>query len=378
MSRVVVIGAGRQGLAAAYDLAKHLEGESVVVADFDLAAANTACERANGLLGKELCVAAAVDAGDQDGLAEFLSRFDLAIAAAPYRLNPNISSAGIRCGCNVVDMGVDTPDALAIHARSDEATKRDVAIVTDCGVAPGLVNILAYKLLNEHPDAVSFKLYCGGLPQSAEAPYFHKVGFSVDSLLGEYVDEVDSLKDGKVVRAEALADFESLGFRDFGILEAVTTSGGTGTAPYHLQGRLKDYEYKTLRHPGHWSAMLFMRDAGLWSEEPIEGAGVPRDLTLALMERHMVEADYHDVVVARVVAETPTGLFGYDLVDRYDPETGFTAMQRTTGFSTSIIALAVLAGQTPKGCMACELSIEPDLFFAKAQERGIEITPLQS
>lgn len=377
MARVVVVGAGRQGLAAAYDLAAHLAGESIVIADFDLSSAKAACDRVNTLLGREACVSAAVDAADQEGLVEFLSRFDLAVAAAPYRLNPDISNAGIQTGCNVVDMGVDTPDALAIHARSDEAQQRAISVITDCGVAPGLVNILAYKLLNEHPETVSIKLYCGGLPQTALAPYFHKVGFSVDSLLGEYVDEVDSLKDGQVVRTEALEDFESLCFRDFGILEAVTTSGGTGTAPHHLQGRLRDYEYKTLRHPGHWSAMLFMRDAGLWSEEAIEGVGVPRDLTLALMERHMVEADYHDVVVARVVSETASGSFGYDLVDRFDPETGFTAMQRTTGFSTSIIALAVLDGLVPKGCMACEVAVEPDTFFAKAQERGIEITSLQ-
>ena len=235
------------------------------------------------------------------------------------------------------------------------------------------MNILAYKLLHENPDTTSIKLYCGGLPEVAKAPFFHKVGFSVDSLLGEYIDEVDALVDGQVTRTDALQDFETLEFQGLGTLEAVTTSGGTGTAPYHLQNRLTDYEYKTLRFPGHWSAMLFMRDAGLWSEAPLPSGCVPRDVSLALMERHMVEPDYRDIVVARVVASGPSGTNGYELVDRFDPNTGFTAMQRTTGFSTAIVAQSVILGNVLPGCKSCEVAVEPDEFFAEAAKRGIVI-----
>jgi lysine 6-dehydrogenase len=347
----------------------------LVLADYDRELAGLACDSVNSRLGESACEPASVDASDTNGLKEFLSRFDLAIAAAPYRLNPNISNAGIDVGCSVVDMGVDTPDALRLHSRSDEVAGKNVRIVTDCGVAPGLVNVLAYKLLEEAPDTDSVSLFCGGLPESASPPFFHKVGFRVDSLLGEYVDEVDSLRDGVVVRSDALTDFEEVDFPGVGKLEAVTTSGGTGTAPYDVQGRVKNYEYKTLRFPGHWQAMILLRDAGFWSEVPLPGGQTPRALTLAIMEQTMVEPDDRDSVVARVLARGQSGTRGYDLTDRFDPVTGFTAMQRTTGFSTSVVALEVLSGAVKPGCWSCERAVDPSRFLSEIARRGVSVTP---
>jgi lysine 6-dehydrogenase len=213
------------------------------------------------------------------------------------------------------------------------------------------------------------------LPERADPPFFHKVGFSVDSLLGEYVDDVYALRNGEVVCVPALEELECLEFADLGSLEAVTTSGGTGTAPYALPSGLKDYEYKTLRFPGHWAAMTFMRDGGFWSEEMLPGGVSPRAVSLTLMERAMVDPDYRDVVVTRVIAEGPGGSKSYDVVDRYDPVTGFTAMQRTTGFSTAIVALEVAAGRVEPGCRACELAVNQSRFFEEAAKRGIFVTP---
>lgn len=372
MSRVVVVGAGRQGPAAAYDLAVFGKIDQIAIADNRLDAAQAACDKVNGLLGREQCQAVPVDASSIDGLTALLHDFDLAIAAAPYRLNPNVALAGLAAKCHVVDMGVDTPDALEIHARSEEAAVHRVCLVTDAGVAPGMVNVMAYRLLAEHPDTTDVALYCGGLPETAEAPFYHRVGFSVESLIGEYVDEVDSLRGGEVVREQALEDLESLEFPGFGVLEAVTTSGGTGSAPYHLGGRLQSYVYKTLRYPGHWSAMRLLRDGGFWSEESLPTGEVPFHVTAQLMERHMVVPNDRDVVVARVVASSPSGRFGYDMVDHCD--SAFTAMQRTTGFSTAIVALEVLGGRVQPGCWACEEAVDPFAFFEQAARRGIHVT----
>lgn len=371
----VVVGAGRQGPAVAYDMVKFGAPEQVTIADFDLSQASEACARINSLLKTEAVVPAKVDVRDDEGLRSFLSGFQIAVAAAPYHLNPFVSRAGIDVGCHVVDMGLDTPDALEIHDLDAQAKEQGVCVVTDCGVAPGLVNVLARKLIEEMPDATTVRLYCGGLPETAEAPYFHKVGFSVDSLLGEYVDDVYSLKDGEVVCCPALADQEVLEFAGIGQLEAVTTSGGTGTAPYSLPATVRDYEYKTLRHPGHWQAMTFMRDGGFWSEEMLPGGMSPRAVSLALMERAMVEPDYRDLVVTRVAAEGPSGKKAYDVVDRFDPQTGFTAMQRTTGFSTSIVALEIAAGRVSPGCSACECAVGQARFFEEAERRGIVVAP---
>lgn len=375
MSRVVVVGAGRQGPAAAYDLACYGQLDDLAIADSNFEAATQACEKVNALLGRGACRPVSVDASSQEQLTSLLKQFDVAIAAAPYRLNPNVSKAGLEAGCHVLDMGVDTPDALELQKQSQEAVEKGVCLVTDCGVAPGMVNIMAYRLLQQYPDTTDVFLYCGGLPETAEPPFFHRVGFSVESLIGEYVDEVDSLRNGSVVREPALEDLESVSIEGFGDLEAVTTSGGTGSAPYALVGKLNSYVYKTLRYPGHWSAMRLLRDGGFWSEEPLPTGEVPFDVTATLMERHMVVPNDRDVVAARVVANGPSGSHGYDMVDRADKDSGFTAMQRTTGFSTAIVAHAVLQGRVKPGCRSSEESVNPAEFFNEAEKRGIQIRP---
>ncbi|MBS1714546.1 MAG: saccharopine dehydrogenase NADP-binding domain-containing protein [Armatimonadetes bacterium] len=374
--KVAVIGAGRQGPAAAYDLAVHGDYGRIVLADYDKDVAKDAAARINAVLDRKAVVAAEADASDHEGMKEFLYGFDLAVAAAPYRLNPVVAHAGIDVSCSVVDMGVDTDDALLIHERDDEARAKNVRIVTDCGIAPGTVNVMASALLGRSPASDTVRLYCGGLPESATAPFWHKVGFSVDSLLGEYVDDVDSLRGGEIVRSHPLEDVELLEFPGFGRLEAATTSGGTGTAPYRLRGRLREYEYKTLRYPGHWEAMRFMRDAGLWSEETLSDGSVPRRVSLAVMERHMVDPVARDVVVTRVVAYGPDGArTGLDLVDRADPVTGFSAMQRTTGFSTAVVAHDVLSGRVGPGCRACEEAVDAEDYLKALSVRGVTTVP---
>lgn len=368
-----VIGAGRQGPAAAYDLAKFGAVDSIVLADFDKQQADGAMEKINALSDRKVVQSAQIDVQNREALRDFLGDFDLVIAAAPYRLNPLISHAAIDVGIHAVDMGIDSPDALNLHSRTDEAKSKGISVITDCGIAPGLINILAWKLLRENPKCTEIKLYCGGLPQSPEPPYFHKVGFSVDSLLGEYVDDVESLIHGEVVHSDPLADFEVLDFPSFGTLEAVTTSGGTGTAPYALVGKLERYEYKTLRYPGHWQRMIAMRDSGLWAEEIDDSGSSPRQRTLQEMELTMVDPNSKDVLVARACAVGPFVTKSYDLVDRMTPESNWTAMQRTTGFSTSIVALMAIEGELQAGCFGCESAVDPNDFFEKAKSRGFEL-----
>lgn len=373
MSRIVVIGAGRQGVAAAYDLASVPGLKNLHIVDFSLETSQNACEQVNRLIGSESCTSGSVDASNIDELRHLLSQTDLAIASAPYKLNPNISHAGIDVGCHVVDMGLDTPDAISVHSRSEEAISKGVSIITDCGVAPGLVNIIAYKLIQTVPKVFEVKLYCGGLPEKASPPFFHQVGFSVESLIGEYVDTVESLKNGQIVHENALQDFEEINFSGIGVLEAVTTSGGTGTAPYDLVGKLRTYEYKTLRYPGHWQAMSLLQQGGFWDEEPLIGNVSPYQMSAALMQRQMVVHGYQDIVVARVEARSETESAAYELVDKFDPRTGFTAMQRTTGFSTAIVARRALQGDTPAGCLSCERAVDPDVFIDEAHKRNIII-----
>ena len=335
-----IIGAGRQGPAAAFDLGTYGDSDSISLADYDIGLADAAAKK---------------------------------VASAPYKLNPLIMNSAIDCGVSAVDMGIDTPDALNIHKRFLQAVEKGISIVTDCGIAPGLVNILAMKILSEQPKTRKIQLYCGGLPQSVEAPYFHKVGFSVDSLIGEYIDDVESLVNGKVQISKPLEGFETTDIVGFGKLEAVTTSGGTGTAPYSLKDRLEHYEYKTLRYPGHWKAMIEMRDSGAWSEDRDEHGQTRYEKTVIEMEKHMVDPSSKDVVVTRVVGFSPDAVLGYDFIDRMAESSPWTAMQRTTGFSTAIVAQMVSQGRVPSGCFGCESAVDPHEFFKEAEKRGFEL-----
>lgn len=355
----------------AYDLARTVQVDEILLADSDLDVASTACDRVNQRIERTACRPCIVDATDHMGLADVLSGYDVAIAAAPYRLNPNVHFAGLSASCPVVDMGLDTPDAHEVHKLSDEARSKGVSLVTDCGVAPGLVNIVASHLVSRVPGALAVKLYCGGLPETPQPPFFHQVGFSVDSLLGEYVDPVESLVDGQVQETDPLEQIEVLEFEGLGKLEAATTSGGTGTAAYFWRGQLDSYVYKTLRFPGHWRTMTLLRDAGFWSEEPDSNGCVPRDMTLEIMSQHMVVGDYRDIVVALVKVESATNSASCTLVDRYDPATGWTAMQRTTGFSTAIVAQAVLEGMVTPGAGACESMVDSQWFIEQLVRRNL-------
>lgn len=380
MRRYAVLGAGMQGTAAAYDIARFGEPESLVLADVRPETARSAAERVNALVGAEVARFVAADAADPASLRALLCDADVLVSAVPYTLQPSVWEAAFASRTSMVDMGNDTADTLRLLARDAEAKAMGIALVPDTGLAPGLVNSLGNLFLEHLDEAESIRLYCGGLPQHPKPPFGYKLVFSVEGLVGEYTDETVALRDGEVVVIDTLEELEELEIPGLGRMEAFTTSGGTSTAPYTHRGRVRNYEYKTVRYPGHCALMRVFRDCGFWRTEPVDLGGTavrPRDLFCALMREVLEDPEDRDLVVVRAVgvgrARGRRVRLQADILDRHDEATGFSAMERLTGFSSAIVAIEIARGGIGPGCHAYETAMSGGRFLQEIRRRGIEV-----
>ena len=340
-----VLGSGMQGTAAAYDLAKFADPEKVVVGDVSIAQAKTCADRVNRLVGRDVCEAVQVDALDQDSLIDFLDKADIVLSCLPYWMNPYVARGAVETLTDMVDLGGNTEITRSILALNDEAKEAGISLVPDCGLAPGLVNNIGSYLIDQFEKAESVKLYCGVLPQNPQPPFNYKLTFNVEGLVNEYDFESVVLRDGKIVLVDTLDELEEIYVDQVGVMEAFTTSGGTSTAPLTFQGKIDNYEYKTIRYPGHCELMRLFKDFGFWSESTVNVKGVdvvPKDVFVAVFGPELERFEDEDLCIVRGVGTgikdgRPTTI-QVDIFDTQDEETGFTSMERLTGFSLSIMA----------------------------------------
>jgi lysine 6-dehydrogenase len=247
-------------------------------------------------------------------------------------------------------------------------------------LAPGLVNSIGLWLVEHLDEAHSVKLYCGVLPQNPKPPFNYKVTFNVEGLVTEYDYQAVVLRDGEVQMVDTLAELEELHVEELGRMEAFTTSGGTSTAPYTLRGRVRNYEYKTIRFPGHCERMRIFKDFGFWREDEVDVKGVsvrPKDVFNRVFGESLAKFEDLDQCAVRGVGVglrdgAPIRL-QVDIFDRQCQKTGFTSMERLTGFSMSIYAQAVANGETESGALRYENAMTGRRFLIELQRRGIHV-----
>lgn len=375
-----VLGSGMQGTAAAYDLAKFADPEKVVVGDISIAQAKTCADRVNRLVGRDVCEAVQVDALDQDSLIDFLDKADIVLSCLPYWMNPYVARGAVETLTDMVDLGGNTEITRSILALNDEAKEAGISLVPDCGLAPGLVNNIGSYLIDQFEKAESVKLYCGVLPQNPQPPFNYKLTFNVEGLVNEYDFESVVLRDGKIVLVDTLDELEEIYVDQVGVMEAFTTSGGTSTAPLTFQGKIDNYEYKTIRYPGHCELMRLFKDFGFWSESTVNVKGVdvvPKDVFVAVFGPELERFEDEDLCIVRGVGTgikdgRPTTI-QVDIFDTQDEETGFTSMERLTGFSLSIMAQEVVQGDTEKGAIRYEKAMKGSEFLKELKKRGINL-----
>lgn len=374
MSVLAVLGAGMQGVAAAADAAKYGQFERIVLADVDVVRAIHGSDRADRFAGSQVCEALRLDASDPAQLAAILSEADIAIAALPYKMHSFAEQIALGVGCSVVDMGQDEDTACAIHERSKDAESKGISIVTDCGLAPGLVNVFAADLLARNPGASHIRSYCGGLPERPVGPLGYVLRFSFESVIAEYADPSLALRRGRIEMVPGLEALEEIEFEGLGVLEAFATSGGSGTAPYTFLGQVPNFEYKTLRYPGHCQAMRLFKACGFWDEDRLDSIGMsPREAFTQIMEAQLTRSEIPDVVALRVEAVTADGVARIEMLEHQDSVSGFTAMERLTGFATSIVAIDVAEGRIEPGCRGCESAVDAIRLKSEMERRGFQI-----
>jgi lysine 6-dehydrogenase len=379
--KYAVLGSGRQGTAAAYDLATHGGADSVLLGDFDLSAARSAAERVNSLAGGKVARASKVDASKPESVLRFLKGVDVFLSAVPYSFNLSLSRVAVKAKASMVDLGGHTGIVRKQLKLDSPARKAGIAIVPDCGMGPGANITLAVKAIQMLDKADEVRIYDGGLPLRPRPPWNYSLFFSVGGLTNEYTGTATFLRGGKMVEVPALTEQEEIMLPSLGPLEARVTTGGLSTMPWTYEGKLRVLENKTLRYPGHWARMEAFADLGLFSEKPVKIGGsriVPRDVFHMLFEAQASDPEAQDVAVIHVVARGLKGgkssLAVVDLIDRYDEKTGFKAMERLTGGHAAIVAAMIARGTIQTGAHSVESAVPPEECIREARKRGIAVT----
>lgn len=379
--RYVILGSGRQGTAAAYDLARFGDAERVVMADVHLDAARQAAARVNELVGRDVVEPRPVYASETASIKSAIAGAHVALSAVPYYFNLAITEAAIDCGVSLCDLGGNT-EVVWSQLRLDEAARaRGVSVVPDCGMGPGLINHMGVYVMELLDRPREVHLYDGGLPQDPPPPWNYRLTFHVNGLTNEYDGDATFIRDGRLVQVPTFTELETLEFPPLGTLEAFVISGSLSTTPHTHLGTLERYDTKVLRYPGHFATFEAYKRLGLFSEHPIDVDGqpvVPRRLYHRLLEPKITAKNIRDVCVMRAVgvgekAGRPARVT-VDLVDRYDDATGFTAMERLTGWHAAVMMGFQARGRIAPGAHRMEQTVKASEVMAELEKRGIAHT----
>ncbi len=375
--KILVIGAGRMGFGAAFDLAHNSsEVQSVMIADADFAKAQQAAEKINSSKISPI----ELNVSDYQNTVSAMRGHDAAISCVNYWYNAELSRAAIETKTNFCDLGGNNSVVDQQLALDEEAKDARINIIPDCGLAPGMVSILAMYGANRFEKMEEIHIRVGGLPQNPKPPLNYQLVFSVEGLINEYIEKARVIRNGKIEEIESMTELESLEFKDFPALEAFQTSGGTSTLPETFFGKIKELDYKTIRYTGHCDKFKTMIDLGLCSSEElhVDGAKIkPRKVFGELLQKTL-PADEPDYVLVRLEflgqISGETKCLRLDIVDEFDEETNLSAMMRTTAFPASIIAQMMVRGDvTTRGATPQEKAIDAEKFVAELARRNIKI-----
>ena len=390
--RLLVIGSGMMGSAAAYDMARQGHVDSVTLADNNLKLAKDVAARVNRITNDKKVRAVALDAAKEKDAARLMKGHDGALSAVPYFLNLGLAKAAISARCHFADLGGNNTVVRQELALARQAEKKGVGLAPDCGLSPGMASILGGELVRRlGGSAEALKLYVGGLPQSPMPPFHYQLVFSVEGLINEFVEPARILRKGKLITIEPLTEPEEFHMDGFAPLVAFQTSGGTSTLPETFEGKVGECFEKTLRYPGHYDLLCELKQLGLFSSEKMRFGDVevaPRAL-LSKVFAEKFAGKGPDVCIMRLEAHESVkapgvrGLLGgkrkgrvaaFTMVDHYDPQSDMSAMMRTTAFPASIVLKMMCTGAVSKhGAVLQERDVPAEAFLEEVARRGIKI-----
>jgi len=376
--RMLVLGAGLQGSACAYDLLQDRDVEVVRLADLhiDHLPQFLAPHAGPRLLPTPL------DVRDEAAVRALMRESDAVMSALPYYFNFDMARLAVENGVHFTDLGGNTEIVSQQKGLDAQARAKSITVVPDTGLAPGMVNILAQHGIDQLDEVKSVRIYVGGLPQKPEPPLNYQIVYSIEGVLDYYTTLSWIVRNGRRTQVKALSEIEPVEFpTPVGRLEAFHTAGGLSTMAFRYEGKIPEMEYKTLRYPGHAKAMETIRDLGLLGLEPVDVKGhrvIPRDVFIALASPRLTKPTGKDLVALRIVVRgTKQGAakaVTYELVDRYDEKHGISAMMRTTGYSLSITGMMQARGEVkPAGVHTPDECIPAERYIAELAKRGVDV-----
>ncbi|ELR73403.1 hypothetical protein C900_04255 [Fulvivirga imtechensis AK7] len=360
MSNIIVLGSGMVGSAIALDLSKKHE---VTVTDLNTDALRKISTKNNSINTQ------ALDVTDKNALTRLLAPFDLVVCAIPGFLGYNTLKQIILAGKNVIDISFFPENALELDALAKE---NGVTAIVDCGVAPGMDNlILGHE--NELLELTDFECLVGGLPKIKKWPFFYKAPFSPIDVIEEYTRPARYVENGNEIVKPALSDVEFIQFNEIGTLEAFNSDGLRSII--HTMPHIPNMKEKTLRYPGHVDHILALREAGFFDTKKIrinnDTELSPLDFTSKILFKEWKLGETEpEFTIMRVTVEGKdvTGKRKkviYSLYDEYDPHTRTSSMARTTGYTATAAANMVLEGLfTDKGVFPPELVGKHEACFS--------------
>ncbi len=335
MRRIVVLGCGRVGALMAKDLAAH--------SDLEVTAVDARQETLRRLKAQARLKTKKTDLSNPKEVSRLVERFDLAVGSVPGFMGFTTMKAVVDAGVDYADISFFPEDPFRLDRQ---ARAKGVTAVVDCGVAPGISNMIVGHVDSVLDRTDSVTIMVGGLPKKREQPWEYKAPFSPPDVLEEYTRPARLVRKGRVVTVPALTDVEQVKLPGIGVLEAFNTDG---LRTLIRTIRARDMKEKTLRYCGHADKIRLLRDSGLLDKHKVKVNGNtvrPLDVTSRMLFPmwELAEGEEEFTVMRVEVEGKKDGKrlrYTYDLLDWYDRKTGDTSMARTTGFPNAIMAYLI-------------------------------------
>ena len=379
MKKVCIIGSGRQGTAAGYDLVRSLKELDLTFLDINYSQAEKASKRIESLL-RYNSKSESFDILKKDALVDFLKPYDIFLSSVPYQFNPYLTEVAIESKTSMVDLGGHTLNVKKQLLKDSDAKEAEITIVPDCGMGPGMNVSVAMMGIESMDTPKEVYVWDGGLPQNPIPPWNYSLFFNIKGLTNEYDGAAYFIENGKVVEVPCFEYLENLDFKNIGTLEAAVTSGGLSTMPWTYENKLNILHNKTLRYEGHWEQMKAFRELGLFEEDPIDFNNVkisPREFYHHLLSPKLEQDNNKDICLMRVKTigedkgEAKINII--DIEERYDNKTEFLAMEKWTGWHASIVMIEILNGNIPHGAIPIEKALPGSVFHREALKRSYNI-----
>lgn len=375
--KMTVIGAGAIGSAVARELDARSEVTQLQVCD---ARARSLQELHQNLKSPKLRPFQ-LDARDPAAVGPVIQDSACVIGASVPQLNPALSKICLSLGIHFCDLGGSEIFAAQQLQLDEEARRKSVWIIPNCGLAPGLINILCMRGIEAFDEVEAAHLRVGDVPVRPDPPFNFRISWSADKVIDDYTQPVRLIRDGSVLETDSLSNEEVIFFPEpFEEMEAFCTAGSLATLIDDLDGRIRTLDHKTIRWPGHVDQMRFLLGLGFGETLTIDPRThlTYRDVLVRRLQQRL-GGSHDDAVLLRVLIlgikdGRPHSLV-YEMVDFYDEETDLTAMKRCTSISTATIACLVASGKLEGGGGAAppERVIPKEEYCRILTARGLNI-----